>query len=176
MYVCDNDHCLNPTLKQVDIGDRSALLGKTQQILDTLVEKIYDDTPLNNEEKDFLNATRLPVYKMLNVVTAFRKGHAPLDIQQYGELIALDILYRYVLEVLDIVHDSVVQLRAVQVDEAHMQRFIDDLRHARERIIQRRGSAYQHMDSTLSMIQATQLIEKQLHSMMGSVANEHNGM
>lgn len=176
VYVCDNDHCLNPTLKQVDIGERSALLRKTQQILDTLVEKIYDDTPLNNEEKDFLNATRLPVYKMLNVVTAFRKGHAPLDIQQYGELIALDILYRYVLEVLDIVHDSVVQLRTVQVDEAHMQRFIDDLRHARERIIQRRGAAYQHMDSTLSMIQATQLIEKQLHAMMGSVANEHNGM
>jgi conjugative transfer pilus assembly protein TraH len=30
------------------------------------------------------------------------------------------------------------------------------------------------MDSTLSFIQATQLIEKQLHMMLGSVANDHN--
>lgn len=176
VYVCDNDHCLRPTLKQVVIHERSALLRQTQQILDTLVDKIYDDTPLSPEEKDFLNATRLPVYKMLNVVTAFRKGHAPLDIQQYGELIALDILYRYVLEVIDIVHDSVVQLRSIQVDEGHMQRFLDQLRHARERILHRRQSAYQHMDSNLSMIQATQLIEKQLHAMMGSIANENNGL
>lgn len=174
VYVCDNDHCLNPSLRNVVITESSALLRKTQHILDTLVEKIYDDDPLSGEEKDFLNATRLPVYKMLNVVTAFRKGHAPLDIQHYGELIALDILHRYVLEVIDIVHDSVVQLRSVQVDEAHMKSFLNQLRHARERILQRRQSAYQHMDSTLSMIQATQLIEKQLHAMMGSVANENN--
>jgi conjugative transfer pilus assembly protein TraH len=79
-----------------------------------------------------------------------------------------------VLEVIDIVHDSVVQLRSVQVDEAHMERFLQQLRQARERITQRRKSAYQQMDTTLSFIQATQLIEKQLHMMLGSVANDHN--
>jgi conjugative transfer pilus assembly protein TraH len=176
VYVCDSDECLAPSMKQVVIAQNSALLRKTQLILETLVHKIYEDEPLSSEEKDFLNSTRLPVYKMLNVITAFRKGHAPLDIHQYGELIALDILHKYVLEVIDIVHDSVVQLRSVQVDEAHMERFLEQLRYARERVLERRRSAYQHMDSTLSMIQATQLIEKQLHAMMGSVANENNGM
>lgn len=143
-------------------------------MLETLVEKIYSDSEPTNEEKDFLNSTRLPVYKMLNVSTAFRKGYAPLDIHQYAELIAIDILYKYVLEVIDIVHDSVTQLKSVQVDDTHMDRFLNQLRHARERITQKRQSAYQQMDSTLSMIQATQMIEKQLHSMMGGVANEYN--
>jgi conjugative transfer pilus assembly protein TraH len=113
---------------------------------------------------------------MLNVTTAYRRGYAPVDVHQYADLIALDILYRYVLEVMDIVHDSVVQLRAVQVDEEHMSRFLQQLHQARERITQRRQSAYQQMDTTLSFIQATQLIEKQLHTMMGSVANEYNGL
>ena len=103
--------------------------------------KIYEDTPLTNEEKDFLNSTRLPVYKMLNVMTAYRRGYAPLDVHQYGELIALDILYKYVLEVIDIVHDSVTQLKSVQVDEAHMEQFLTHLQRARERITQRRQSA-----------------------------------
>ena len=37
-----------------------------------------------------------------------------------------------------------------------------------------RSSAFQQMDNVLSFIQATQLIEKQLHVMLGGVANEHN--
>lgn len=177
IYTCDEEiKCLRPTLNKLKIKEDSALLRKTHKVLETLVQKIYDDSVLTPEEKDFLNSTRLPVYKMLNVITAYRKGCAPLDVHQYGELIALDILYKYVLEVMDIVHDSVTQLKSVQVDDAHMDRFLGQLRHARERILQKRQSAYQQMDSTLAFIQATQLIEKQLHVMMGSVANENNWM
>jgi conjugative transfer pilus assembly protein TraH len=174
MYECRDEACLAPDLKEVNLPETHALLRKTHLILESLINKIYDDTEPTQEEKDFLNSTRLPVYKMLNVTTAYRRGYAPVDVHQYADLIAVDILYRYVLEVIDIVHDSVVQLRSVQVDEAHMERFLQQLRQARERITQRRQSAYQQMDSTLSFIQATQLIEKQLHMMLGSVANDHN--
>ena len=178
MYDCsDSDEgCLAPSLREMNLSATHALLKKTQAILESLITKIYDDTAPTPEEIAFLNSTRLPVYKMLNVTTAYRRGNAPVDIHQYADLIALDILYRYVLEVMDIVHDSVVQLRAVQVDEEHMKRFLEQLHQARGRITQRRQSAYQQMDNTLSFIQATQLIEKQLHTMMGSVANEYNGL
>lgn len=117
-----------------------------------------------------MNATRLPIYKMLNVMTAYRRGHAPLDVQQYAELIAVDVLYTYVLEVIDIVLESVVQLRSVQVDEEHIKRFLEQLRYARARVLERRKSSFESMDQTLSMIEATQLIEKQLHVMMGRLA------
>jgi conjugative transfer pilus assembly protein TraH len=169
IYSCDTGHCLNPTLKTTNLTE--GLLKKTQTVLESLVTKIYEDTPLNTEEKDFLNSTRLPVYKMLNVMTAYRRGHSPLDIHHYGELIALDILYKYVLEVIDLVHESVTQLRGVQVDETHMEQFLTHLQRARERITQRRQSSYQQMDNALSFIQATQLIEKQLHAMLSHVTN-----
>lgn len=172
VYKCTTADCLDPIFAKVTIPNTSALLIKTQNILESLVTKIYDDVAPTPEEQDFMNSTRLPVYKMLNVVTAFRKGYAPVDIHQYGELIALDILYKYIIEVLDIVHESVVQLKSVQVDDAHIDRFVKSLRYARERITERRQSAYQQMDSTLSFIQATQLIEKQLHTMLGSMTDE----
>jgi conjugative transfer pilus assembly protein TraH len=177
LYSCGSDvNCLSPIVSRVSLPEASALLRKTQNILEVLVQKIYDDTPLTKEEQDFLNSTRLPVYKMLNVITAYRKGYAPLDIHQYAELIALDILFKYVMEVIDIVHDSVAQLKSVQVDDTHVERFLGQLRQARERITLKRHSAFQQMDSMLSFIQATQLVEKQLHVMMGSVANEYNWM
>lgn len=170
LYACDGDACLNPTLKPTNVLESQALFNKIRSTLDELVKKIILDEALTEEEKGFLNATRLPIYKILNVLTAYRKGHAPLDVQQYAELIAVDVLYTYVLEVIDIVLESLVQLRSVQVDEEHIQRFLDQLRHARSRVLERRRSSFESMDQTLSMIEATQLIEKQLHVMMGRLA------
>lgn len=174
IYRCDTNDCLNPMLNKVNISGNVALLRKTQSTLESLVSKIYDDVAPTPEEQDFLNSTRLPVYKMLNVITAYRKGYAPVDVHQYGELIALDILYKYIIEVLDIVHESVLQLKSIQVDDTHIESFLKSLRVARERITVRRQSAYQQMDSTLSFIQSTQLIEKQLHTMLGTLS-EVNG-
>ena len=174
IYHCDSAQCLNPVLQNTQIPETQALLRKVHNTLETLVDKIYKDSEITPEEKDFLNATRLPVYKMLNVTTAYRQGSAPLDIHQYGDLIALDILYKYVLEIIEIVHDSVIQLKSVQVDDSNIERFLKQLRTARERITLRRNSAFQQMDSVLSFVQATQVIEKQLHVMLGSVANENN--
>lgn len=175
IYQCDSEQCLypNPNHKK-NISESHALLKNVHNTLESLVNKIYEDTPITEAEKHFLNSTRLPVYKMLNVITAYRKGSAPLDIHQYGDLIALDILYKYVIEIIDIVHDSVAQLKSVQVDDSQIERFIGTLRVARERVTNRRTSAFQQMDNVLAFIQATQLIEKQLHVMLGNVANENN--
>lgn len=174
IYLCEDQACLNPNLSQILIHDQHALKKRVHLILESLVQKIYEDGQPTEEEKDFLNSTRLPVFKMLNVLTAFRKGHAPLDVHQYADLIALDILYKYILEVIDVVHDSVTQLRSVQVDDTHLERFLNQLRLARERITNRRNNAFQHMDNVLSFIKSTQLIEKQLHAMMGTVASDTN--
>jgi len=174
LYACNDEECLYPHLSHMTLPQQNALQTRVSVILESLVQKIYDDGEPTEEEKAFLNSTRLPVYKMLNVLTAFRKGHAPLDIHQYADLIALDVLYKYILEVIDIVHDSVTQLRSVQVDETHMERFLKNLRVARERITARRTNAFQHMDNILSFVQSTQLVEKQLHVMMGSIASESN--
>jgi conjugative transfer pilus assembly protein TraH len=175
IYHCDEvEKCLNPRLVDTMIPQSHALLRKVHNTLEVLVNKIYNDEEITPEEKGFLNATRLPVYKMLNVSTAYRQGAAPLNIHQYSDLIALDILYKYILEVIDIVHDGVTQLESIQVDNSKIEIFLNGLRTARERITIRRNSAFQQMDSVLSFIEATQLLEKQLHTMMGGVANESN--
>lgn len=170
LYRCDGDACLNPSLQPANIDESHALFRKVRSLLDELVRKILADEALTEEEKGFLNATRLPIYKMLNVLTAYRKGHAPIDVQQYAELIAVDILYTYVLEVMDIVYESVVQLRSVQVDEEHITKFLEQLRYARSRLIEKRTSSFEAMDQALSMIESTQLLEKQLHVMMGRLS------
>jgi conjugative transfer pilus assembly protein TraH len=176
LYQCDSDACLNPQLQRIRLHQPSSLLQQVQTILNSLINKIYADEAVTPAEKDFLNSTRLPIYKVLNVITAYRRGSAPLDIHQYEELIALDILYRYVLEVVDLVQESVQQLKSVQVEASQIEQFLRQLSEARVKIVNRRQSAFQQMDNTLSLIQATQLIEKQLHIALSNVANETNAM
>ena len=175
VYVCDTkDKCLHPKLQEIDLPAANGFRYKVQHTLSTLIDKIYDDTPITEVEKDFLNATRLPVYKMLNVTTAYTKGTSPLNVEQYGDLIALDILYKYLMDIIDLVHDSVTHLKSVQVEGEQIDNFLQQLKLAREKVVMRRTSAFQQMDNILSLIQSTQVIEKQLHVMLGGVANENN--
>lgn len=87
-----------------------------------------------------------------------------------GELIALDILYKYIIEVLDIAHERVMQMKPIQGDDISIDDYLRSLKMARTRIMARRQSAYQQMESTLSFIQSILLIEKQLQTLVGTVS------
>ena len=174
IYKCDSTECLNPQLTDTNFNVDNGLLIKVHSTLESLIDKIYKDEAISPAEKDFLNSTRLPIYKMLNVITAYTKSSSPLNLHHYGDLIAIDLLYKYVIEVIDLVQDSIAQLRAAQVNDLDVERFLKQLKIARDRITTRRTSAFQQMDNILSFIESTQLIEKQLHFMLGGVANEHN--
>jgi conjugative transfer pilus assembly protein TraH len=177
IYHCGADEkCLNPTLsthEQISMNDQS-LVGRVEKILQEIVIKIYNDTALDPPEIKFLNSTTLPVYKILNVLTAFKKGHAPLEITSYSELIALDMLNHFLIEVLDIVEESIAHLRKAQVSDDAIKEYLSTLQQVRMLIITERESAMTHMNATLAMIKSVQLVEKQLHVYLGTISHESN--
>ena len=172
LYHCTDEHCLNPEPQKVMLPKESALLPKVHKILEELVTHIIQDTPITPQEQAFLNSVQLPVYKMLNVTTAYRMGVAPLKVQNYAELIALDLLYQYLFEIIDLVQESLLTLKRIQVDNTTIDDFLKELGVVRSRITARRTSAFQQMDRLLSLMESVQLIEKQLHVMLGRVAQD----
>ena len=177
LYHCGSDEkCLNPQLvtqEQIAAKDGS-LVGRVEKILQAIVSKIYEDKALDPSEIMFLNSTSLPVYKILNVLTAFKKGHAPLEITSYSELIALDLLNHFLIEVLDIVEESIAHLRKAQVSDEAIKEYLGTLQQVRLLIINERESAMTHMNATLAMIKSVQLVEKQLHVYFGTISHESN--
>lgn len=174
IYHCGADEkCLDPTLGQDEMISSStdSLVGRVNTVLNTIVDKIYKDEALTSEEQRFLTGTTLPVYKILNILTAYKKGHAPIEISNYAELIALDILNHFLLEVLDIVEESISHLRSAQVSDAAIRDYLLNLQSARKFIINERESAMAHMNATLSMIKSVQMVEKQLHVYLGTMSN-----
>ena len=173
LYQCGTDEkCLNPTLgleERIE-ADEESLVGRVQRILTAIVEKIYRDVALSEAEKGFLGGTTLPVYKILNVLTAFKKSQAPIEITTYAELIALDILNHFLLEVLDIVEESISHLRKAQVSDGAIKEYLGSLQQVRLLIVGERESAMTHMNAMLTMIKSVQMIEKQLHVYLGTVS------
>jgi conjugative transfer pilus assembly protein TraH len=177
LYHCGTDtvKCLNLTdgNKQTINVQNDSLIAHVRKILSAIIEKIYNDGVLEKDEQNFLTSTTLPIYKILNVLTAYKKGHAPIEIESYAELIALDILNRFLLDVLDIVEESISYLRKAQVSDEAIKEYLASLNQVRALVMSSRESAMVHMNATLSMIKSVQMVEKQLHVYLGTLSSSN---
>jgi conjugative transfer pilus assembly protein TraH len=144
--------------------------------LEGIVKKMREDDgdkEITAGEISLINASHLPIYKILNVSLAYQKGRSPVTISQYAELIAFDVAYKYINDVLDAFQDGINRLKSLQMTDQHVQPFMEGMRHARTHLNLLRDSSFAKMDLLLGFIQKTQLIERQLHSMVGSLSNEY---
>ena len=139
----------------------------------TKIQADRGDQVATKGEMDLINATTLPVYKIINVTTAYQKGRAPINIGEYAEIIAFDVVYKYVNDVFDAFHDGIHQLRALQFTDEHIQPFLEGMQNSRKTLFQHRQSVFAKMDMMLVVMQKTQMIEKQIHHMMGGLSNEY---
>jgi conjugative transfer pilus assembly protein TraH len=160
IYICDETkNCLNPTLKNITIAPEQGLASQVRKYLDAIYQKILTDTPLTNDEKGFLQSTSLPIYKMLNVESAYANGADILDLDNEAEVIATDILDQYLTENLDIIQKSASVL---QYPENIMATFEQGMIQARDNVGKMRTAKMQDFNATMQLIERTQLLEQQL--------------
>lgn len=174
IYRCmdDGDKCLMVGERTITIAPENSLVEKVKAVLVSIQNKIYTDEPLSKSEIDFLGSTRLPFYKIINVSTAFRRGASPIDIIDYAELGAVDILFQYLSEILDVINESVDHIRLNQVDDTQLNKFQKSLNEARRRVIERRMGSFKQMEQVISIVRKTELLEKSLMSKVGSYTAE----
>ena len=173
-YTCsnlkgDNNKCLTLTEQRITISEKAGLVNRVRTLLEGIQYKIRADQALEAGESGFLNATPLPFYKIINVITAYKRGEAPLDIGDYAALGALDLLFHYLREVLDVMQDSVAHLEQVQVNPTHIHDFQKSLSEARQRVVQRRAASHREVEHHLAILKKTQMIEKMLLTKAGAL-------
>ncbi|MGL5719265.1 MAG: conjugal transfer protein TraH, partial [Alphaproteobacteria bacterium] len=164
--------CLHVESEWMEIDLASSFVARVKEMLLSIQQKIYEDSPLNNAEKAFLGSTRLPFYKILNVATAYRRGMAPLDILDYSELAATDIVFQYLSEILDVIHESAAHLKTTQVDPTQIRHFQEGIGIARQRIAERRMGTFKQIEQVLAIIRKTELLEKTLAVKLGILSED----
>ncbi len=177
-YKCDTlDQCLRPIETELVLAKDRSLHLKIQAALADLVAKIQNDdgeqeaTPA---QKAIVNISTLPIYKIMNVTTAFQKGRAPIRIQEYSELIAFDVLYRYLNEVFTAFQEGASRLRELQFNDDYLKEFLEGIRESKKNLAHYRQSLFAKMDMMLGFMEKVRLIENQIHHMLGSLSNEYD--
>lgn len=165
IYKCDTldeNGCLmqqsNKQMK-ITISPDDAFGNRVRHLLEDMVNKVIDDKPLTQEEIGLLQATSLPIYKMLNVQVAYSKDKDTLDIAGYSDIIATDIIFQYLEESLHIIRENVAASQYPESILSALQPNIDkELADLREE----QKSAYSRMSMSIQLIEKTQMIEKML--------------
>ena len=154
------NQCLEFAPKDVTIS--TGLIEKTRTILNNIQSKIVSDSALDAEETGLLESTALPVQKYLTVGQAYFSGGAMSDIDIYATLIAKDILYTYLNDLLGKMATSAKALQLKKDD--NIQDFHNSIIQARNEIRRYKDDTKERFDEALAFTEKTRTYEKALAS------------
>lgn len=158
IYRCDEgDKCLNVNPKDMKIA-ASGLSNKVQQTLQEITRKAIEDEALTKEEKAFINSVKLPLYKLINVLAAYKNA----NLTEYTDIVSIDLIHHYITEIIDVMLVEAINLRNVQVSDEEITAFIKQLRQAKAAIHNKRMAAYEEMTKTIMLIENTKIYERKL--------------
>ena len=138
----------------------SGLSNKVQQTLQEITRKAIEDEALTKEEKAFINSVKLPLYKLINVLAAYK--NANLTLTEYTDIVSIDLIHHYITEIIDVMLAEAANLRNVQVSDEEITAFIKQLRQAKAAIHNKRMAAYEEMTKTIMLIENTKIYERKL--------------
>lgn len=164
IYGCKNvpGKCLTIQLKKVNISQDSAWLGKIKNLLLGIQTKIVNDEELSQDERELISKTRLPLYKIINVLTAYKKGFCPIDLYQVADIVAMDLLIQYLREVVILVREGAYQLRRAQMYSEGIDEYLEELGRIEETIRYYETKTSNMIEREFQTIQKIQMIEEQI--------------
>lgn len=157
IYSCDNTKkCLVISDRRITIDKSKAWLGRVEALLLSIQKKVLSDDELIDEEVELLVKSSIPLYRYISILTAYKKSVCPIEIHQMAEVIATDLLSRFLRESLESVRISCLLLRehvpfSKKIDEylatlEFVERSITNYEIRSSRLMEQENSIFMKMD------------------------------
>lgn len=162
--------CLEVSESTVAIGADLAIKAKVETLLGRMQRKVTTDEPFTDEEIALLNKTRLPLLRILNVMSAYRQGAAPISLSEYADAVAIDIVCQYIRNVLDVIRLNIARKMHIQFDASVLERYEESLNRVEARVREYEHKTQKRMDQLLAIERKLNLLEKDIFSRMRATA------
>lgn len=162
--------CLEVAESTVAIGSDLAIKSKVETLLGRMQLKIKTDESFIDEEIALLNKTRLPLLRILNVMSAYRQGAAPISLAEYADVVAIDIVCQYIRNVLDVIRLNIARKMQIQFDASVLERYEESLNRVESRVREYEYKTQKRMDQLLAIERKLNLLEKDIFSRMRATA------
>jgi conjugative transfer pilus assembly protein TraH len=164
-YACKDVKCLDIEEVEQDISLSDSWFAKIRQNLLTMQEKIIYDIELEPSEKGLLQTSRLPLFKIVNVLSAYHRGRpCTLELDNLANIISWDVLAQIINETIETVRRGCLQLRASSMYATKIDLYLNDLERVQKIVRRYEEHARKGIDLEMRLIQKMQLLEKQIKS------------
>ena len=170
--VSDNAEmeCTSLTTKTVSLGNNNGLKDRVEVIMNGIANKIRTRQTLSASELGLLGATRIPIYKILNVASAMSATVVGTQADKYSDIVAKDILFAYINDLLDIVVSSTAGTPFMKSDEG--EHYMAGIAEARQQVALLKSENFEELSRYVDLVRETQLYERMLVATMSPALAE----
>ena len=174
-YDCvppDPDQCLNMRETTTVISDSgtspTSFRGRVSQVFDTLAGNVEDNTTPSDAHIALVNATTVPIWKVLNVYSAYSGPILLTQREPIIDLVANDLLLTWVEGLLAEVN---ARARSSELNGfAAVEEWKADLKTIRDLVVSRRIKNSEKFNQALQLVERIRFIEEALASRVGNKA------
>lgn len=161
----DTNACLSVSQGEITIDETEALVGQVSQTITELIDAVQNDTPLSDAQKGFVNSTSVPIVKFITVMSSDRLGIQAMDLTEYSEWIAEDLLEQYLSELLKAEKTA---LSGTSYTAELQQSLTLKIQEAQQFIAKQSVTTSQKLQDKMALIENMQFLEGSLAADLGS--------
>ena len=165
IFHCDEpDKCLDPGFKSLSLPVSKSLRHRVSVLIDGMVQAIRDDTPITEAQKELLQVSSVPLYKILTVQAAYGRGMPTDDRETLAELASVDLLFAVLDRIVSEAGRSMSSF--IGADEAKIAMWQSQVNTVRTALADRQANTHLKVSAVLQIIEKTAFIENVLATQM----------
>jgi conjugative transfer pilus assembly protein TraH len=165
IYDCDEpDKCLNPGFKPLSLPASKALRPRVSALIAGMVGAIREDTPITDAQKELLQVSSIPLYKILTVQAAYGRGMPTDDRETLAEIASVDLLFAVLDRIVSEAGRSMSSF--IGADEAKIAMWQGQVNVVRQTLADRQANTHLKVGAIMQIIEKTAFIESVLAASM----------
>ncbi len=165
IYRCqDTDKCLRAKKQGVVLSRSSSWSGMVRDRLIEMQKKIVRDEALTQEEIGFIEGSSLPIYRIVSIMTAYKRGTCPVDLENIAEMVAFDMMTQFLREAIYSVREGALQLKNAQVQGGQIEELLEDLASLETRIAHYEHRVSDYIQQEQILLSKMELLESKIFS------------
>jgi len=167
IYQCmgkDKKSCLSIVMQDLTISPGQSWKGRIKQALSAIQQKILADTALSNEEIDLLSKSRLPLFKIVNILTAYQRQTSPVSLYEVADIVGTEMLIQYLREIIGTMRLAAIQLERGQMYDFDIKSFIEELDRVEGFVSRYEERNYQRLEAENQLMHKIDTLEQKIAS------------
>jgi len=165
IFHCDEPaKCLEPGFKSLSLPASKALRPRVSALIAGMVQAIHDDTAITSAQKELLQVSSVPLYKILTVQAAYGRGMPTDDRETLAEIASVDMLFAVLDRIVGEAGRSMSSF--IGADEAKIAMWQGQVNVVRQALADRQANTHLKVGAIMQIIEKTAFIENELAASM----------